>query len=498
MDRLVNDANKIIPVSNADATFNTSTLARYLHHNTPKLESSRCSVIWADFDPIMCGYSARASRSTLDTLTDTADPVDLILQTVQNLTVTPREGLTKGLVKVDYLYHRWSMLIQAHVDDADQKVIQGVREWASAECLRYDDLKSCQKFKELWGIVKRGRLTSITSLLNDHRDEIASQTIRIQSSRFHTVQSKANDERRQAIKQHYLAKIASQKHSPSLSKFLSFPAIKSLITNASGDIAHTLKSRTIQDLISAEVRSWREHARQEVQVLLGSDRDFHGKAAGEPPEWDSFQILVPLEERCTSLFTCSKCSNLEGKYKRAGVLDFGGLCGHECVIKHRNKAQRPKWAVANFKVAKRAQEIVATMIQLKKRSIAYTGTNFLLGNGGEYIREWICGNCAIGPMCVQDLVWHCQRHDEQNISLTLTPVRKGRGYFSFAQSASGKLEEDRKEKKFRCAHCLGVAEDPVQPGLMNVDGIRSHLKSKHDISNPRNNDIYLVYEEGEE
>lgn len=51
------------------------------------------------------------------------------------------------------------------------------------------------------------------------------------------------------------------------------------------------------------------------------------------------------EFRVTALFTCKKCKTLEAKYKRSRVLDFRGLCAHQCTMKDRSKNDVPKWSI---------------------------------------------------------------------------------------------------------------------------------------------------------
>lgn len=54
------------------------------------------------------------------------------------------------------------------------------------------------------------------------------------------------------------------------------------------------------------------------------------------------------EMRVTTWFSCTKCHTYDSAYKRLKVLDFKGMCSHECVQKDKKKKDRPKWNIRTF------------------------------------------------------------------------------------------------------------------------------------------------------
>lgn len=70
-------------------------------------------------------------------------------------------------------------------------------------------------------------------------------------------------------------------------------------------------------------------------------------------------------------------------------------------MSHANLLLNPS---ANFKLARKAQEVVRLMLKLENLNAEDTPSSFLFGSARENERRWTCGNCVIVPMARQDLV----------------------------------------------------------------------------------------------
>jgi hypothetical protein len=164
-----------------------------------------------------------------------------------------------------------------------------------------------------------------------------------------SAQALALSKRQEVMEQYYRNKIATQEYCPSFRVFRSLPVVKSLIQNTAEDnIRRDLKTEAIRNLINAEVKAWVDRSARAVRLLLQDTENTPEE--GKPTSalsWDEYSgtdTLAP-EKRCTSLFVCEACGDVEGPYKRAGVLDFKGLCRHQCKEKHKSRKERTRWAV---------------------------------------------------------------------------------------------------------------------------------------------------------
>jgi hypothetical protein len=163
-----------------------------------------------------------------------------------------------------------------------------------------------------------------------------------------------------------------------------------------------LRENTVRDLVAVSVLQWRESAMLGARKLLGFERykrsgkkrqnrrknkargaktsmeidavepsaedcseiqveseldaenpmevDEPGKGGGVDEDgsvqkWHSVPGKLDPEMRVTSWFACTRCINMDPGYKRMRVLDFRGVCTHECWQKDWSKAQRKAWNI---------------------------------------------------------------------------------------------------------------------------------------------------------
>jgi hypothetical protein len=136
-----------------------------------------------------------------------------------------------------------------------------------------------------------------------------------------------------------------------------------------------------------------------------SNKTGKGRKA-EAMVWRSQPRKLDPEMRPTALFECTLCHDVAPKYKRMGVLDFAGLCSHDCVEKHKAKKDRTPWSVGecllvygsgvalslnedNFKVASRAKDMVKKMLEVAHKPEDEPSTSTFLKENAS----WICNKC---------------------------------------------------------------------------------------------------------
>lgn len=226
-----------------------------------------------------------------------------------------------------------------------------------------------------------------------------------------------------------------------------------------------------------------------------------------PPRiWHSIPGKLDPELRLTSWFICTRCTNIDPPYKQMRVLDFRGICAHVCWTKDRSRSQQQPWNVEIFALAPRAIDTAHKMLEILQLDPEDPGTNLKCLQGW-----WTCNNCPewMSAMVWQDLLRHCQRHAAQNIARVSDAeatkrqeaLRICEKQLTFADLLSGNHESHAFTKQFACVHCRPTptandAPSPKEPKqlekVMNIHGIRQHLKAKHHVEDCRNEDFYYV------
>ncbi|KIM22131.1 hypothetical protein M408DRAFT_28941 [Serendipita vermifera MAFF 305830] len=224
------------------------------------------------------------------------------------------------------------------------------------------------------------------------------------------------------------------------------------------------------------------------------------------PIWHSLPGKLDPEMRVTSWFMCTRCTHMDPRYKRMRVLDFRGLCSHECSQKDWGRANSKKWSIDCFTLAPRAIETAKRMLEILGLDAEDPGTTTTCLKGW-----WACDNCParMSAMVWEDLLRHCQRHEHQNISQVSDEEAQNRKIalnfkskrLSFADLLSGKYEVEAKTKQLACVHCRPSINATSHPNLsktekvMDIHGIRQHMRAKHKVEDCRNEDYYYVTED---
>jgi hypothetical protein len=159
----------------------------------------------------------------------------------------------------------------------------------------------------------------------------------------------AQQTRIETIKTYYDQRIATISYHPSYSTFRMLPTVRTLAKSwTSSDITQELKSGTVLNLIGAELVQWIERAVQRTRQKLGyyDPSNKHGRGKKNASlAWQPTEGKLNPESRITSWFTCIKCKDVEPAYKKMMVMDFAGICVHECKEKHKSVRDRTPWDI---------------------------------------------------------------------------------------------------------------------------------------------------------
>jgi len=217
-------------------------------------------------------------------------------------------------------------------------------------------------------------------------------------------------ERHTAIEQYYKSHVAGLSCHPSFATFRTFPAVTLIIKSANTEgSANTNLSKPLRDLIQSNLTDWLDRTRNTIRRMLGYGDPFNKTGKGRMAEaliWRSQPGKLDPEMRPTALFECILCRDVASKYKRMGVLDFPGLCSHDCVEKHKTKKDRTLWSAGellsaygsivalsldedNFMIASRARDAVKQMLEVAHKPEDEPSISTFLKDSAS----WICNKC---------------------------------------------------------------------------------------------------------
>lgn len=374
---------------------------------------------------------------------------------------------------------------------------------------------------------------------------IESEMISIQEKRERSTSEAILRTNRAQIEQHY-QRLSSQPDSklaplPSLSAFRAMPILDLLqspsasstssttlepkLKKASG-VAHELREETIvKTLLTSELVRWRKNAQAALGVTLGI------------PEWKTARNnrLHPVA-RLTARWNCGQCGKLARAFKWDGCLDFEGVSKHECARGKKRSTKESLWKAEQFVKDVKAVDAMTKLVKLCGIDEEDPGSFEALADVGPRI---LCLSChAAIVMCPSSVPGHSHRHDEMQMSLlsqadadavVLAPVEQ-----DLAKQLLGyddyKVKKVQKTWKYGCRHCHqhtlpieekapeaepGVANEGVsvegeqqltgkteevkkdknqkkKPKRFEFNGLRSHLKEKHAIALPNDEDFYRI------
>ena len=157
----------------------------------------------------------------------------------------------------------------------------------------------------------------------------------------------------------------------------------------------------------------KKNKRTKAMDVDTKEQEIHIQVTASLGIWHSLPEKLDPELRVTSWFICTRCINMDPEYKRMRVLDFRGMCAHECWEKSWNKKQQKGWNIGMFislgsmhceshstgafAVAPRAIDTAKRMLQILHLDPEDPQTTLDCLEGW-----WACNNC---PVWMYGMVW---------------------------------------------------------------------------------------------
>ncbi|KAJ7512674.1 hypothetical protein B0H11DRAFT_1946827 [Mycena galericulata] len=377
--------------------------------------------------------------------------------------------------------------------------------------------------------------------------DVAAPQIESEMISYHEKEERRTDEatirtNRAQVEQHYQRLLSAPRIKwaplPSLAVFRAMP-ILDLLQSASASmpsephakskkktpgVAHELQKDTlIRQLLTSELARWRKSAEAGLGAALGI------------PEWKTARSnkLHPCA-RLTARWNCGTCSKVARPYKWDECLDYEGVCKHEC-----QKGKKSTWKVEQFVKDEKACTAMTKVVKLCGINAEDPDSFKALDDIGPRI---LCLSCSAAiVMRPSSVAGHSHRHDEMEMSLLsqadavavlLAPVEKGLAMKLIGHDDYGN-KRVQKTWVYGCRHCHQHALPPPpveekapepeaatdqmvgsdaqaegesktaepekkektqkkQPKRFEFNGLRSHLKEKHSIQLPHDEDFYHI------
>lgn len=156
-----------------------------------------------------------------------------------------------------------------------------------------------------------------------NRPAIEAELLKMKEARKRRAAEATYRESRAQVEKQYnrLRSSASEGPLPPLQSFRELSVLKLFQSPTTPvlNVAKELRSPVIQTLLTSNLDSWRQQAKQSLGALLGH------------PNWAaaSTNKLHPVD-RITARFQCQRCKWLGVRYESDGCFDFAGACSHQC------------------------------------------------------------------------------------------------------------------------------------------------------------------------
>ncbi|PBK59811.1 hypothetical protein ARMSODRAFT_966632 [Armillaria solidipes] len=279
---------------------------------------------------------------------------------------------------------------------------------------------------------------------------------------------------------------------PPLASFRKIPIIHTIQTTPPSpefDVAKQLQTTLVAALLKSELSAWRNQAKVALAATLGFA---NWKSA-------SSKRLHPVD-RINARFRCKKCAHIENKYKEDGCFDFFGVCSHQCSKKLRGKQE---WDVTRFVKDDKACAAITKLTDITSINTESQESILAFERLDEVDVRVLCNSCTAAIILQPSaVVGHSHRHEDMQMSLLLAsalekhPATKGLALRLMGPEDRAKVL--REDKIYGCRHCLQVrtasTEKPMEESgkecILTFNGLRSHLKTKHNVADVRDEDFY--------
>ncbi|KAJ7634803.1 hypothetical protein FB45DRAFT_909894 [Roridomyces roridus] len=313
-------------------------------------------------------------------------------------------------------------------------------------------------------------------------------------------------------------------------------------TNVRGVEQELTESNTrIKQMLTADLARWRKVAEEALGAGLGF------------PQWKTARTnrLHPVA-RVTGRWKCGTCDKVARAYRWDECLDFEGVCKHECGgVKGKRKKGESNWKVEQFIKDEKAINAMNKLVELCSVNSEDPGSFRALEAIGPRI---LCQSCP-GAIFMRpsNVVGHCHRHEDMKISLlpqsdadalVVAPIEEGLASKVLGYPEDLKAKREQETWVYGCRHCHvrppppdpepraepapiqadapasvdadadanpgaaeqtdaiegkgdaakkpGVQTQTKQPKRFKLNGLRSHLKEKHSIELPNDEDMYRI------
>ncbi|KAK0192508.1 hypothetical protein F5146DRAFT_1040287 [Armillaria mellea] len=279
---------------------------------------------------------------------------------------------------------------------------------------------------------------------------------------------------------------------PPLASFRKIPIIHTIQTTPASpefDVAKQLQTTLVATLLKSELSAWRNQAKGALAITLGFA---NWKSA-------SSKRLHPTD-RINARFRCKKCVHIENKYKEDQCFDFFGVCSHQC---SKQLCGKQEWDVTRFMKDEKACAAITKLADITKINTESQESILALEALEVSDLRILCNSCTaaivLRPSAV---VGHSHRHEDMQMSLLPAsalekhPLTKGLALRLMGPEDRAKVL--REDKNFGCRHCLQVqtaeTDKPIEESgkecILTFNGLRSHLKTRHNVADLRDEDFY--------
>ncbi|KAK2464548.1 hypothetical protein APHAL10511_003406 [Amanita phalloides] len=309
---------------------------------------------------------------------------------------------------------------------------------------------------------------------------------------------------------------------PPFPTFRRLPMFASLLAFAGAETSKSIQDileKTGVEVVKAQTKKWEDDARRQMTAILGLP-DFDQKSL-------SGEEVHPVD-RYSAWFLCKHCTDRAVRYgNEIKPLRFRDACMHECRIPKGDKSRyrNKPWNASDFiKDEKERVTFPQKAIAVTKKHLELVGVNDSRKEPSSVSDSlWIiCLSCQpYAQLMTGDMAAHCHRHEDMKIDIA-QEVKKGEGskavraaedmmsqgadhYLYHTSGLAKKLiartNRDRDLKDCGCRSCLlesmeKFKEDNLEELLakqrkMTINGLRSHVKSKHEFEPIRDEDVFI-------
>lgn len=444
----------------------------------------------------------------------------------------------KEIMSLSVQLLEWKYVYEQTVKDTKLANETWAKDLALREGWNVADLLSCPAYSALSGHLTRLMDVMTNKLFRPIQPIVESQLLSMKEHQERAAAEKAYRTRLTSVKSLYeRMKSKGATTLPPLSIFLELPSVRAIRGRPNpgatpmqrdGSLGDLNNNEFATSLIKSDISAWVDSARTELLKELGF-----------PDGWKSASSnkLDPLY-RITAKFLCTRCvdGGVNEKTKMQGCLDFFDVCAHVCRTKKRNtarpvgrridengtqekdgdngmtdvdgeaqdattknrrkrKSNELDWRVSLFKRDDKAIALIDRVLHKLGLSAEYPHTIFFVETLARRIRCLSCKSRVV--MDFQNAIGHCHRHESMQILI----LPSGADTSAFEPGLSSRLlnkkaltREIVNEANYGCSHCVKIGEDDasgkggVKP--MTGNGLRSHLKEKHQIKDLRDEDVF--------